>query len=238
MKHFFLLAVMLCSLAWTTVASAVHISAFASDWPDTTCQPQSVFAHYRVFDGAQWYDGGWSMGEVSGPGGSPRSYSFRFCPDVCAPPIPLDSVVRIDEILVQLSTGVEQYRALNHPVAYNDCNPDVFPVMLPVGAFTGCEEMQSAIGGPVLPQSLQLEQNYPNPFNPNTTIKFSLPVPGSTKLIVRNLLGQQIVELINDQLNAGNHEFQLKADNLPSGIYFYTLTLNGQSVTKQMLLLK
>ncbi len=237
MKRICFLALMLCGLAYNAVA--LHISAFASDWPDA-CHPDSVSVHWQFYDGQQWYDG-WSYGRLLGPDGSPLSYRFDWCSDIPeSEPIPL--YASINELRVKLAvtgidtTSVVQYININ--ASYVDCFPAPFPIALPAGTFLGCEEMQSAIGDSVLPQALSLVQNYPNPFNPTTTIKFSLPIPGNVQLIVRNLFGQRVAELANDQLNAGNHELQFSASNLSSGLYFYTLTYNGQSVTKQMLLLK
>jgi hypothetical protein len=106
-----------------------------------------------------------------------------------------------------------------------------------LGTFDGCAEMTS-IDDPVLPQTLSLEQNYPNPFNPTTTISFHLPFTGQVRLVVCNLLGQQVAELVNDQLSAGDHELQLDASNLSSGTYFCVLTSGQHSAVRKMLLLK
>lgn len=229
MKRFVFLVAMLCGL--TLNASAVLIAAFAGDWPDTTCYPDSAFVHWRDSQDNE----GWSYGQVRGPEGSPLMFAFVWCSDIPESQyIPVYSFV--SELRIKLKTGVEQYWPLS--VLYVDCDPAPFPIMLPYGTFDGCEEMETGIADPVLPRTISLEQNYPNPFNPSTTIKFSLPISGNVQLIVRNLFGQQVAELINDQLHAGNHELQFSASNLSSGLYFYTLTYNGQSVTKQMLLLK
>ncbi len=83
-----------------------------------------------------------------------------------------------------------------------------------------------------------LSQNYPNPFNPSTRIDFNLQKSGMTKLEVYNILGQRVVTLINGNLNAGQHSVVFDADNLPSGIYLYTLSSGSFMVTKKMMLLK
>jgi len=83
-----------------------------------------------------------------------------------------------------------------------------------------------------------LGQNYPNPFNPSTTIRYSLPVSGSVKLDVFDLLGRQIAVLVDEQLSAGWHQATFLADNLSSGVYVYRLTVDGQSFSRKMLLLK
>ncbi len=83
-----------------------------------------------------------------------------------------------------------------------------------------------------------LSQNYPNPFNPSTRINFNLPKSGMTRLVIYNILGQKVATLINQNLNAGQHSVVFNADNLPSGIYLYTLSSGNFMVTKKMILLK
>ena len=90
----------------------------------------------------------------------------------------------------------------------------------------------------VLPKVYSLAQNYPNPFNPSTQISFSLEKAGMTKLDVYNLLGQKVASLVNANLAAGQHSVNFNADNLPSGMYIYTLNSGSFSVTKKMVLLK
>lgn len=83
-----------------------------------------------------------------------------------------------------------------------------------------------------------LEQNYPNPFNPSTLIRFNLPESGNVKLIVTDLLGREVVTLVNENLSAGRHTKSFTADNLSSGIYFYTLITDNAKVSKKMLFMK
>lgn len=90
-----------------------------------------------------------------------------------------------------------------------------------------------------------LEQNYPNPFNPVTTINFTLPSVGTThelslqaKLTVYNLLGQEVRTLVNEIKPAGNYQIQFDASDLPSGIYFYSLTYGNHVQTRKLALLK
>ncbi len=83
-----------------------------------------------------------------------------------------------------------------------------------------------------LPNNYVLEQNYPNPFNPSTQIKFSLPVNSNVKIIVYNLLGEVVRELVNTEMNAGTHSVQWNAEDasgikVSSGIYFYELNSTG-----------
>jgi hypothetical protein len=83
-----------------------------------------------------------------------------------------------------------------------------------------------------------LHQNYPNPFNPTTSISFELNKTQNVSLVVYNLLGQQVLNLVNDRLESGQHKINVNAANLASGIYLYKLTTNSQSLTKKMILIK
>ena len=89
-----------------------------------------------------------------------------------------------------------------------------------------------------LPKEFSLNGNYPNPFNPTTTISFNVPETAEVQLAVYDMLGRQVMLLINNQMNAGTHEIQFAADNLPSGTYFYRLITPKGTFTKQMILLK
>jgi hypothetical protein len=84
----------------------------------------------------------------------------------------------------------------------------------------------------------QLMQNYPNPFNPSTTISFSIPRAGLTKLTVYDILGNEIAVLVNDVLNAGYYTTTFNATSLSSGVYIYRIQTENFVKAKQMILLK
>ncbi len=86
-----------------------------------------------------------------------------------------------------------------------------------------------------LPHEFKLEQNYPNPFNPATTIKFQLPIASSVSLKVYNLLGQEVSNLLNGEMNAGIYEVTFDASKLSSGIYYYHLTAVDTKTGKLLL---
>ncbi len=92
--------------------------------------------------------------------------------------------------------------------------------------------------GTVLPGDFFLGQNYPNPFNPATSISFSVKKTSRASLVVYNLLGQHIATLFNDVATANTvYSIAFNANNLPGGIYFYSLhTANGNAVKKMCLL--
>lgn len=96
----------------------------------------------------------------------------------------------------------------------------------------------SVVEGSAIPERYFVAQNYPNPFNPATTIEYGLPKEGHVSLTVFNMLGQQVATLVNGEQAAGVHRLQFDASNLPSGIYFYRVSVGGFAQTNRMLLLK
>jgi hypothetical protein len=89
-----------------------------------------------------------------------------------------------------------------------------------------------------LPTTMKLYQNYPNPFNPSTTIAFSIPASGQVRLSVMNLLGQEIVQLLNKNLWAGTYQETFDGSKLPSGVFIYSLSTPYGLVHQKMILLK
>jgi hypothetical protein len=89
----------------------------------------------------------------------------------------------------------------------------------------------------------ELFQNYPNPFNPTTKIKYSLASRQTVILKLFDILGNEIVTLVNDKKDAGNYEVEFNANNsefcsLPSGVYFYQLRAGKFLENRKMLLIK
>jgi len=80
--------------------------------------------------------------------------------------------------------------------------------------------------------------NYPNPFNPETKISYSLKEAGNVELIVYDVLGNEVVKLVNEHKPAGSYEVSFNGANLPSGIYIYRIKSGEFSESKKMILLK
>jgi hypothetical protein len=97
------------------------------------------------------------------------------------------------------------------------------------------EEVADAIA---LPSGVSLYQNYPNPFNPVTQIRFDLAKTSDVKLRVYNVSGQVVSELADGVMNAGSHTVDFDGSRLNSGVYYYTLEVNGKSYTQKMILMK
>jgi len=89
-----------------------------------------------------------------------------------------------------------------------------------------------------LVSELELDQNYPNPFNPTTRIRYSLPEQSSVRLDVFNMLGQRVAVLVNEHKSTGSHTVSFDASGLSSGMYFYRLQTDSQTLARQMMLIK
>lgn len=108
----------------------------------------------------------------------------------------------------------------------------VIPIRLIVNTTTSVDEMV------VLPNQISLRQNYPNPFNPSTSISYALPSTDLVRLEVFDLLGRSVSVLVNERVEAGSHTVRFDASSLSSGMYVYRLTAGGQTITRQMLLIR
>ncbi|MBA7644392.1 hypothetical protein ES703_52136 [subsurface metagenome] len=97
--------------------------------------------------------------------------------------------------------------------------------------------------GSQTPESFALHQNYPNPFNPATSIVYELFAAGDVKLVIYNILGQEVRTLFSGHKSMGRHEAlwdgnDHEGKSMVSGIYYYTLESSGFKETRKMLLLK
>ena len=90
----------------------------------------------------------------------------------------------------------------------------------------------------VILNEFYLSQNYPNPFNPNTKFTYSVAVSGIVTLKIFDILGSEVLTLVNEEKPAGNYEITWYAANLPSGVYFYRLKAGSFVQTRKMILLK
>ena len=94
-----------------------------------------------------------------------------------------------------------------------------------------------------IPGSFELFDNYPNPFNPSTTIQYSIPTQSIVKLKVFDMLGKEIMTLVNEEQIAGTYQVQWNGRDgmgsvVPSGVYFYRLEGSGIVKAKKLVLLK
>ena len=103
------------------------------------------------------------------------------------------------------------------------------------GTTYASEELSIIIDKPV---TYTLEQNYPNPFNPTTQINYSVAERGNVSLVVYDLLGKEVANLVNEVKEPGSYQVNFNASNLPSGIYAYRIQSGNFVQTKKMMLIK
>ncbi|HMR00545.1 MAG TPA: T9SS type A sorting domain-containing protein, partial [Ignavibacteria bacterium] len=95
-----------------------------------------------------------------------------------------------------------------------------------------------------IPKKYELFQNYPNPFNPITKIRFNITLSRGVSegrgvlLKIYDVLGKEIAVLVNENLKPGIYEIDWNAENIPSGVYFYSLITEEFTQTKKMVVLK
>ncbi len=90
----------------------------------------------------------------------------------------------------------------------------------------------------IIPIEFNLSQNYPNPFNPVTNLEFQIPKSGFVSLKVYDLLGKEVANIVNENLNSGTYRYKFDGSNFASGVYFYNITIGDFSAVKRMVLIK
>ncbi len=86
----------------------------------------------------------------------------------------------------------------------------------------------------VLPTSFAVYQNYPNPFNPNTQIEYDVQEPFKVYMVIYNLNGQVVKELVNSYQQPGKYFINVNMQEIPSGIYFYEIQIGDFQAIKKM----
>ena len=103
--------------------------------------------------------------------------------------------------------------------------------------------LSSVVDEQALPTAVSISANYPNPFNPSTTINFTLDRSGYTSLVIYNIMGQSVRELIAGQMNAGIHSVKWNGRDdsgnaVSSGVYISRLNMGKQVAAKRLMLMK
>ena len=125
-----------------------------------------------------------------------------------------------------------------------DSDPAVTGTLVSWGVTFAYENTVSVIKeNETVPEKYELMQNYPNPFNAGTAIRFQLSRHGGSStrdvvLKVYDVMGREVVTLVNERLQPGTYSTQWNASAYSSGVYFYKITTDGFSATKRMMLLK
>jgi hypothetical protein len=89
-----------------------------------------------------------------------------------------------------------------------------------------------------LPMKFQLHQNYPNPFNGISKIKYQIAKRSNVKMVIYDILGQELETLVDETLSPGKYELEWDATNYSSGVYYYRLVAGDYTETRKMVLIK
>ena len=89
-----------------------------------------------------------------------------------------------------------------------------------------------------MPREFVLRQNFPNPFNPTTRIRYELPATERVELVVYDLLGRNVMTLVDGIQDAGYYDIRFTAQNLSSGIYFYRISAGAFHDVLKMVIIK
>jgi hypothetical protein len=151
------------------------------------------------------------------------------------------ATVRISGVTLDETTTLAQYRNgkwLAVPSTVDEGRGELNATINRMGVLGVVKK--SKVDGQIdlIPAQFALYQNYPNPFNPSSTIEFDLPQPSAVRLIVFDVLGKEIVRLVDDVRSAGHYALRLDASLMPSGIYFYSLSASGFSHVRKLVVLK
>ena len=163
----------------------------------------------------------------------------------------MDSIVTSDSgIEIPLSHFIDEFLSneLNNGILLWDVSvTDSFEVVLsnngPFSLFIDIDEILNTNKNNIIPDIYSLHQNYPNPFNPITTIKYDLPEDSFVELIVYDLMGNVILNLVNKEESAGYKLIKWDGNNAKgtpasAGVYFYKIQTESFIKTKKMILLK
>lgn len=106
-------------------------------------------------------------------------------------------------------------------------------IQMDISLLTGVESNTVSI-----PAVYSLSQNYPNPFNPATKISFSIPKQGFVNMKVYDILGKEVMTLVNEIKQAGSYDVNFNGSNFASGVYFYRIESDNFVDIKRMMLIK
>lgn len=114
--------------------------------------------------------------------------------------------------------------------------PDHDPVENLMTYFTAPVDFYTNINEPSFQHLFDVSQNYPNPFSGTTVVKVDLVGQADLSLKMSNLVGQEVLYITKGEVNEGMHLFNINADGMASGIYFYTVKANNSTITHKMII--
>jgi hypothetical protein len=170
----------------------------------------------------------------------------------------VNTVTNLENILL---AGTDDYEGADHGVAYNRFRNE-FLVVYKYAKTTMAKSTSATIGDgngqrvkgstpsavgektvDIIPDAFQLSQNYPNPFNPVTTIEFRLPSSERAMIRVFDMMGREIVTLVDQNMAAGTYQVTWNGRDgsgmeVSSGVYFYRLEAGAYTATEKMVLIR
>lgn len=163
-------------------------------------------------------------------------------------PVSTERKILLNPIAIDSSQLIVSQVKLNGQ-NYTNINPTERILTLPAGIGGDFEITYHTLITSIEPNPIanisdfELNQNYPNPFNPSTKIRYKIPSSTTgqdtyVKLIVYDVLGNEIIKLVNEEKPAGNYQVDFNASSLASGVYFYRLQAGSFVGTKKMILLR
>jgi hypothetical protein len=148
-----------------------------------------------------------------------------------------------EKLIENITQGEEIEAAFTFDVDYNIGNAEADTIEFVVTDNKNIYQTKQFMLQYSVPNEYKLEQNYPNPFNPSTKIRYSVPQVANSKmqnvrLIVYDILGNEIKAIVNEQKEPGYYEVDFNASQFASGMYVYRLQANDFVSTKKMMVLK
>jgi hypothetical protein len=170
----------------------------------------------------------------SAPPGNAYFYGVQVSADSGFSSLLADTTMTTDSVqLYGLHTGTTYYWRV---YVQNEYGASYYQVPAPrftTTVVSGVEDPPQSV-----PRQFVLYQNYPNPFNPSTTIRYVLPAGAHVVLKLFNILGEELVTVVDERQEAGEHSALIDAGNLPNGVYTYTMTAGAFRASKKMSLIK
>ena len=148
----------------------------------------------------------------------------------------------IEAALVDISTRKISYDFIERNIVLNKSSEISYDIKIVAGDADYVDRISKDILNNI-PDEFSLSQNYPNPFNPLTKLDYTLPKRSRVIVTIYNVLGKEIVNLINSEQEYGYHSVSWSGSDsqgrpVSSGVYFAQMISEGFHQTKKMLLLK
>ena len=152
--------------------------------------------------------------------------------------IQISDIVNTQHNISNLEVGKSYFWKVRTKTAEN-----VYSEFSGQGSFKIGDNVTEINDSKIIPTKFEVSQNYPNPFNPSTVIKYALPDAQFVTLRIYNTLGQEVAELVNNQVNAGIHSVAWNGKDrsgakVSTGTYIYRVVAGSNVITKKMILLK